>query len=84
MAEFALTDGWRFGCRATRSQMASLTQRVCYTYRSSAQPKSILLPPDGRWFRQVLQEAEQLWTSAEPLEFSQPAPTLTTENEDMN
>lgn len=41
-----------------------------YTYRSSAQPKSILLPTDGKWFRQALQEAEQLWASARPLQFS--------------
>ena len=35
-----------------------------YTYQAPGEPKFILLPADGRWYDNILGEAEALWASA--------------------
>ena len=35
-----------------------------YTYRAAGEPKFVLTPADGRWYENILGEAEAFWSGS--------------------
>jgi len=51
------------GTPDTRSDATALFVEY-YTHQARGEPKFVLQPADGRWFENLYQEAESLWTGA--------------------